>query len=453
LAEQTAQIDALQHAMKIFGILGRFALTAGVAVVGAASANAQQEDWTARFQATYIYQSKPAFDAPYSGPKSLSAEHERSYTFSATAYLGARLWEGGELYFNPEAIQGVALSEVTGLGGFTNGEIQKVAGPTLKLYRARLFLRQTIGLGGGGEAVASDDNQLAGSVDRNRLVFTAGNLSVIDIFGLNEYAGDPRTQFLNWSFLTFGAFDYAADLRGYTWGAAAEYIHGDWTLRAGRFMQPKESNGMELNTDLRSSYGDQAEVERRHLLGGRPGKLKLLAYRNVAEMASFEDAIAYGQTNGVTPDIGAVRKRQAKVGWGASLEQAAGADVGIFARVSAHDGRTETYAFTEIDRSLSLGGVIKGTSWRRSQDAVGVAIARNGISSSHQAYLGAGGTTFFLGDGNLRYAPESIFEAYYSLRARKGVYASLDWQYIRNPAYNADRGPVQVSSVRLHVEF
>jgi hypothetical protein len=453
LAEQTALIDALQHAMKVFGILGRSALAVGVTVVGAAGAHAQQEDWTARFQATYIYQSKPAFDAPYSGPKSLSAEHERSYTFSATAYLGARLWEGGELYFNPEAIQGIPLSEVTGLGGFTNGEIQKVAGPTLKLYRARLFLRQTIGLGGSSEAVASDDNQLAGSVDRNRLVFTAGNLSVIDIFGLNEYAGDPRTQFLNWSFMTFGAFDYAADLRGYTWGAAGEYYRGAWALRAGRFMQPKTSNGMELNTDLRSSYGDQVEIEHRHEVRGRPGRLKGLIYRNVAEMASFEDAIAYGQAHGVTPDISAVRKRQAKVGWGASLEQAVGTSAGIFARFSEHDGRTETYAFTEIDRSLSAGGVLRGGAWKRGEDTVGVAFARNGISNSHQSYLAAGGTTFFLGDGNLRYAPESIFEAFYSLRALKGVNVSLDWQYIRNPAYNADRGPVQVSSVRLHAEF
>jgi hypothetical protein len=424
-----------------------------LSLAAAAGTHAESEDWTARFQSTYIYQSKPAFDALYSGPKSLSAEHERSYTFSATAYLGARLWEGGELYFNPEAIQGVALSAVTGLGGFTNGEIQKVAGPTLTFYRARLFLRQTIGFGGGRDVLESDDNQLAGGVDRNRLVLTAGNLSVTDVFGLNEYAGDARTQFLNWSFLTFGAFDYAADLRGFTWGAAAEYVHGDWSLRAGRFMQPKESNGMELNTDLRSSYGDQAEFERRYLLAGRPGKVKLLAYRNVAEMASFEDAIAYGQANGVAPDITAVRKRQSKTGWGASLEQALGSDMGIFARVSAHDGRTETYAFTEIDRSLSIGGVVKGSSWKRAEDTLGVALARNGISSSHQSYLAAGGNTFFLGDGNLRYAPESIFEAYYSLRALKGVYVSLDWQHIRNPAYNADRGPVQVGSFRLHAEF
>lgn len=413
----------------------------------------ERENWSARFQATYVYQSKPSFDAPYSGPNSVRPQHERSYSFTSTAYLGLRPWHGGELYFNPEAVQGVPLSNVAGLGGLTNGEMQKVAGAELKLYRARLFLRQTWGLGGGEERVDADANQLAGSRDRNRVVLTAGNLAATDIFGLNEYAGDPRTQFLNWSFLTYGAYDYAADLRGYTWGAALEYYRDDWALRAGRFLQPAQSNGMRLDTRIFRSHGDQVEIERRHDIGGRRGKVQLLAFRNVAPMASFADAIAFGKASAATPDIASVRRSQTKIGWGLALEQAAGPDVGVFARFSMHDGKTETYAFTEIDRSLSAGVIVKGSRWGRSGDQAGVALARNGLSGSHRAYLAAGGTTFFLGDGRLDYRPESIVETFYSLGLAKSAWLSVDWQHIRNPGYNADRGPVQVASLRLHAEF
>lgn len=412
-----------------------------------------EERWNARFQATYVYQSKRPFEAPYSGPRSLRPEHERSYTFTSTAYLGFRPWRGGELYVNPEAVQGRALSEVSGLGGLTNGEIQKVARPRLSVYRARLFVRQTWGLGGGRETLEADANQLAGAVDRDRLVLTAGNVAVIDLFGLNEYAGDPRTQFLNWSFLTFGAFDYAADLRGYTWGTALEYYRGEWTLRAGRFLQPKQSNGMQLDTRIGRHFGEQVELEHRHALFGRPGKVQVLAFRNVARMASFSDALALGEAAGTVPDIEGVRRRQSKRGWGIGLEQALGAHAGAFARFSAHDGKTETYAFTEIDRSISAGAAVKGARWGRSADTLGLAFARNEISRSHRNYLAAGGTTFFLGDGGLHYRPEAVLEAFYSVGLGAGTRLTADWQRIRNSGYNADRGPVNIASLRLHWMF
>jgi hypothetical protein len=426
-----------------------FALSASAAFAQAAT----QEDWSLHAQATYVYQSKDAFPARYSGPNSLRPEHERSYTFSTTFYLGMRPWRGGELYVNPEGVQGVALSKVTGLGGFTNGEIQKAAGPNLTVYRARAFLRQTFELGGDREQVEADANQLAGSTSANRVVLTLGNIAVTDIFGTNTYAGDPRTQFLNWSFLTYGAYDYAADLRGYTWGAAVEYYRGDWTLRAGRFMQPRQSNGRRLNQHIVESYGDQVELERRHDLDGRPGKLQVLLYRNVASMAKFSEALALAQATGTTPDITAVRRSQSKVGVGVGAEQALSEDVGLFARASMHDGRTETFAFTEIDRSISAGAVIKGDRWRRGGDTFGVGLVQNAISKSHRDYLAAGGTTFFLGDGALTYRPERILEAYYSVGVVRGVFVTLDYQHIANPGYNADRGPVNVGSLRLHAEF
>ena len=412
-----------------------------------------QEDWSIHAQATYVYQSKDAFPARYSGPNSLRPEHERSYTFSTTLYLGVRPWSGGELYIDPEAVQGLALSRVTGLGGFTNGEIQKAAGPNLTAYRARAFLRQTFELGGEREQVEADANQLAGSVSANRFVLTLGNIATTDLFGSLTYAGDPRTQFLNWSFLTYGAYDYAADLRGYTWGIAGEYYRGDWTLRAGRFLQPRQSNGRRLNQHFLESYGDQIEVERKHELDGQPGKLQVLLYRNVASMAKFSEALALAQATGTTPDITAVRRSQSKLGVGLGAEQALADDVGLFARASMHDGRTETFAFTEIDRSISAGAVIRGDRWHRAADTFSVGLVQNGISKPHRDYLAAGGTTFFLGDGALSYRPERIVEAYYSVGVVKGVSVTLDYQHIANPGYNADRGPVNVGSLRLHAEF
>ncbi len=408
----------------------------------------------AHFQATYVWQSKQPFAAAYSGPNSLKPGKEKSYTFSATAYLGVRPWSGGELYFNPEAIQGVPLSNVSGLGGFTNGEIQKVVSPQLKFYQARLFLRQTWGFGGGTEPVESDANQLAGTLDKRRLVLSAGNLAITDLFATNQYAGDARTQFLNWSLLTYGAYDYAADARGYTLGTALEYFHDDWTIRAGRFLQPKQPNQQPLDHRIFQHYGDQIEIERTHRLGDRPGKLRVLAFRNRAVMSRFRDALDLAAQTGTTPDINAVRtQEQIKKGIGINLEQAIGSDFGLFARAMWSDGQTETYAFTEIDRSLSGGALIKGTAWSRERDVLGVAFARNGLSNAHRDYLAAGGLGFFIGDGRLNYRPENIFESFYNLNVVKEAWITLDMQHIQNPAYNADRGPVTVVSARLHYGF
>jgi hypothetical protein len=384
----------------------------------------------------------------------LSADKEKSYSFTATAFLGARLWQGGEIYFNPELSQGVPLSNLTGLGGFTNGEIARTAGPELKLYRARLFLRQSWNTGGERETVASDQNQLAGSMTKRRWVLTVGNFSVTDIFDNNAYNHDPRTQFLNWSLMDYGAYDFAADARGYTWGAALEWYYDEWALRAGRFIQPKESNGLALDPDIFAHYGDQLELEHGHDLAGHPGKLRALVFHNRAVMARFEDALNLAAATNTTPDLNAVRHNaQSKVGYGLNLEQELTSDVGLFARASWADGQTEAYAFTEIDNALSGGVLIQGGAWHRGEDSIGIAFARNGLSKAHRDYLAAGGLGFFLGDGRLNYRPEEIFETFYSLTVIKGSAISLNWQHITNPAYNGDRGAVNVFSVRGHTEF
>lgn len=415
---------------------------------------ADTENSNAKFQSTYVWQTKDAFPAAYSGANSLSNAHEKSYSFTATAAFGLRPWEGGEIYFNPELSQGVPLSNLTGLGGFTNGEMARTSGPRLTLYRARLFLRQTWGMGGGDEQLESDMNQLAGVVDKHRLVWTVGNLSVSDIFDNNTYNHDPRTQFMNWSIMNQGAFDYAADARGYSWGTAVEWYRDDWVLRAGRFIQPNQPNQTSLDTDIFTHFGDQVEIEHSHTLRHQPGKVRVLAFRNRVIMSRYRDALNLAAATNTTPDLNAVRTgEQIKYGFGLNIEQALNEDVGVFARAGWADGQTETYAFTEIDQSVSGGALIKGTAWGRTQDNIGIAFARNELSAAHRDYLIAGGMGFFIGDGKLNYQPELIFENFYNWQAMKNSWITADWQYIRNPAYNANRGPVNVLALRWHTEF
>ncbi|KWR85477.1 carbohydrate porin [Cupriavidus sp. IDO] len=404
-------------------------------------------------QTTYVWQRKPAFGAAYSGDNSLGPQRDKSYSWTATLDLGVRLWQGAEFHFNPEAVQGVPFSGLHGLGGATNGELAKVSGPNPTVFRARAFLRQTWGLGGGEEPVEAEFNQFATTVDKRRVVLTAGNVPVLDIFNAVEYAHDPRTQFLNWSFLTHGSFDYPADARGYNWGIALEYYYDDWAVRIGRFLQPIESNGLALDTRFMEHYGDMIELERRYLLAGQEGKARLLLWRNKAKMGAFRDAIAFGNANGATPAVADVRREHAKVGVGLSFEQKVGEDLGLFVRADWADDKTETYAFTEIGRSFSFGGILSGQRWGRPQDALGVGVAVNMLGSAHRDYLAAGGLGAFLGDGALNYGQERILEVFYSFQPVKHLWISPDFQYIQNPGYNRDRGPVKFYGVRFHAEF
>lgn len=414
----------------------------------------EQENWNAKFQSTYIWQRKRAFSAPYSGAMSLRPERERSYSLTATASFGYRPWAGGEAHLDLEGAQGIALSHLAGLGGPTNGELAKTAGSQFKMYRARAYLRQTWNQGGEQEAVESEAGQLAGMVDKRRTVLTVGNLAVIDLFDDNRYNHDPRTQFMNWSLMTQGAFDYAADARGYSWGAVLEWFHDDWEVRFGRFIQPKEPNGQPLDYRLFKHYGDQLEVAHAHHLAGQPGKLRALVFRNHTVMTRYGDALSLAGQTGEVPNLNAARYGvRSKHGFGINLEQALADDVGLFARGSWADGKTEIYAFTEIDRSLSAGLLIQGRQWGRANDTLGVGMARNFLSSTHRQYLAEGGMGPFIGDGRLNYKPENILEMFYSVGISKKSSISFDWQHIRNPAYNADRGPVNALAVRLHTEF
>lgn len=432
------------------------ALGAACASAPAFSGSNDYEESTARFQGTYIWQTKPHMPAAYSGQNSLQASREISYTATATAYLGMRTWQGGEVYLNPEITQGIPFSELSGSGGFTNGELTRTAGNRPKIYRQRLFLRQTWGLGGGDEVVEADLNQMAGTVDKNRIVLTVGNFSTLDIFDDNRYAKDPRVHFMNAGFMAPLSYDYAADARGFGWGFAVEWFQDEWAFRIGRMTGPKAPNMLPTDFQIAKHYGDQVEVERAHTLLGQPGKLRLLAWRNRAVLSTFKDALDYLKAN---PDadrqaILAVRKgEKIKYGAGINIEQAINDDLGFFLRAMKADGRTETYAFTETDGSIAVGFALKGAAWGRGMDTLGVGQAYNTLSADRRKYLEAGGISFFIGDGALNYKPEQLFEIYYSLNVWKNTFLSADYQRMRNPAYNADRGPADFFAVRLHGEF
>ena len=415
---------------------------------------AEPENWNLKLQSTYIWQSKPPVTSPYSGPHSLVGEREKSYSLTATAALGVRLGKATELYFDPEVAQGIPLSGLQGLGGFTNGEMARSSGSNPTLYRARLFVRHVINESSQAEDIESGMNQLGGSYAKRRWVLTAGNLSVLDIFDANSLAHDPRAQFMNWTLMTHGAYYYAADARGYSWGLAAEYYAEDWTIRVGRFIQPKEPNMLKLDSRIGAHYGDQVEFEKRYALDeNRPGVLRLLAFRNRAVMSRYADALALASATGSSPDINQARYgEQIKYGAGVNIEQRVAKDFGVFGRAMWADGKTETYAFTEVDRSMSAGASLNGSRWGRGDDVVAIGFAQNWLSASHRSVLAQGGQTFFLGDGALRYRQEQVLEAYYLFAPTKGVTVTFDAQRIANPGYNADRGPATFFGVRLHVE-
>jgi hypothetical protein len=412
-------------------------------------------------QTTYINQRYNNFTSSYSGQNSLSALNSMSYTWSGTLFFGARLAPNTDVYFNPEVISGVPFSGLVGLGGFSNGEATKANGAQAKFYSARAFVRQTINQEGSDVVLENEANQITQTVSANRVVLTGGQFSTLDIFDDSRYAKDPRVQFMNWGNMTYLAYDYAADARGYSWGLAGEWYRENWVLRASRMLAPKTPNGRDLNWQIFTAYGDQVEVERQHQIAELPGKVSVLAYRNKMILARFQDATNYVVANNAqgTQAINNVRTNyQYKTGIGINAEQALASDFGIYMRAFTSDGHTETMSFTEADNSLSVGMGLNGNRWSRPKDTVGLSLMINGLSSYRRNYLQAGGVSYFIGDyasptQTISYRPEQITELYYNATVVKNVLAGLNFQHISNPAYNAARGPVNILSFRIHAEF
>lgn len=438
---------------------------AGAATAAAASAAAPaaaKAPRSPRFalygQATYTQQGTDGFHAPYGGANSLSPRSARE-TADVTLFLGLRPWRDGELWVDPEIDQGFGLDDTVGLAGFSSGEAYKVGSraPYFRLQRA--FLRQTIPLGGGaGEVDGADElepgpNQFSEPLRPDRLVLTAGKLSVVDIFDVNRYAHDPRADFLNWSLIDAGTFDYAANAWGYSEGGAAEWYAGDWATRAGLFDLSVVPNSPTLDAGF-DQYQMDVELEHRHRLFGQSGKLDVTGFESRGRMALLTQAIAAGELHGGPPQLAAVRQYRKRDGVSLNLEQSLGAELGAFVRAGSASGDVETYEFTDIDRTLSGGLSLRGQSWHRAGDTLGIGGAINALSRARRQYLNAGGLGVLVGDGRLPHAGnEQILEAYYAAAVSSLLAVTVDAQWVQNPAYNRDRGPVAIGAVRLHLAW
>jgi hypothetical protein len=476
------------------------------------------ERWNIYGQLTWIDQAKLAFHAPYTNfgqpmtcdkdqtcGNSLSPDFAHSFTVTLTLYAGVKLWHGAELYFSPELLSELPFDDLTGLGmAVQNFELQKGGKPAPVVYPARLYLSQTFDLCSREDTkdvVVSNPRVLGKKLARRRVVLTLGRFSVIDFFDSNSYAGDLRRQLMNIAFMTYGAFDFTADARGYTHGGVAELFFDDWTARIGHTAPPKLPNRSDMDFSFGvfaglphspggQTYGDQVEIEHKHEIAGLAGAVRVLAYRNVEFIGRFVDAttlFAADQGNSAmnvgtamspaaqctdlggggvehgafanhisranAPDLCYARKLNTKVGIGINVEQAVAKDIGVFLRAMWADGQTEVQAYLPTDRSLSFGGLARGGRWGRRNDYAGVGFAAGWISKEHADYYRLGGIDGFVGDGKLNQAAELMAEAFYGANVTSSIWISGDYQLIANPGFNADRGPLHVIGGRFHAEF
>jgi high affinity Mn2+ porin len=425
----------------------------GVPVTPEQAEQVQPENWAVHEQGTITWLLQPAFRSSYQGPQSLSPAANGRETIDATLYAGFRPWPGAEIWLNPEVDQGFGLQDTFGVAGYPSGEAYKLGKTDPYFLVQRGFLRQTVDLGGGTEKLNPDLNQLGGTQTANRLVFTIGKYSIVDIFDTNTYAHDPRGDFLNWSIIDQGSFDYAANAWGYTYGGAAEWYQDWWTARAGVFDLSLTPNSVPLSPGFTQGQF-VAELEERHKLRDQPGKLKLLYWLTRGNLGTYLDAIALGAATGQTPSTGAVRSFRTKGGIGLNLEQQIAPDLGVFARASLSQGTVEEVDFTDINQSISAGLSLTGSRWARPDDTLGLAGAVNRISHQGKLYLAAGGLGGIIGDGQLPNAgPEQILETYYRVAVFSFAHVAFDYQFINNPAYNRDRGPVSIFTLQLHLQY
>jgi high affinity Mn2+ porin len=420
-------------------------------IVFALPSLAQDQNWNIHFQATSIGDVHGGFPSPYEGLNSLPPYIEKRVSITATVFFALRLGDHTVLVLDPELAGGKGFGMVTGLAGFPNGEIPRVASATPTPYLARGFIQNTWAIGDDVEMVEEDANQLGGRRPVKRFTLIAGKFALTDYFGVTTYSNDPREQFMNWSLMYNGAWDYPADSRGYTVGTMQELTMRAWSVRAAVTLEPTVANGPDLDTRALKNRGLAAEGERRYSPFGRAGAIKILGFINREHAGVFREALQLA--HGGVPDLGPTRRNgNKKYGFALTLEQALTPDIGVFSRYGWSDGKTESWAFTQIDRSVSGGISIGGRSWKRPLDRAGIGAVRNYLSGDQRTFLAAGGVGFIIGDGRLNYRPESIIEAYYAWKAAKDFTVSLDYQRVANPAYNRDRGPVNVESLRLHWE-
>lgn len=414
------------------------------------AAESRAENWSIHMQNTNVLQGHTGIRSPYVGQDSLHSSAEMRQTVSLDLLLGLRLWSGAEIHLDGLMWEGYGISNALGMAGFPNGEAFRKGTSAPNGNISRAFIRQTIGLGSEMEDAPSGSLFLKGRQHASRLTFTLGRMSAKDIFDNNAYANDARTQFMNWSLMANGAWDYPADSLGYTTGGAVElYLH-DWALRYGFFQVPNVSNGIAMDPHIWKAWAQVMELEHKHEISGHPGAVRFLAYANRANMGSFRQTLS----NPVRPaDITNSRAYRIKYGFGLNADQEIAQGVGIFTRLGWSNGEAESWSFTDVDSTASVGISAKGEAWSRPNDTLALACIVNSISSAHSIYHQQGGNGILVGDGTQTYGAEKIIETYYDIAVCQWLHFALDYQFAMNPAYNQDRGPVHIFGARMHWEF
>jgi high affinity Mn2+ porin len=409
------------------------------------------QNWAIHFDAVEVFQGQPGFHAPYSGTNSLHPGDNFRQTSDADLFFDVHIWPGGELYFNPEYYQGFGLGITHGLAAFPSGEAYKVGKYRGDVFIPRLFLRQVWGFGGEQEQLDANLLQLAEKVDISRLTLQVGKFSVTDVFDNNSFAHDPRGDFLNWAAVDALAFDYAADSLGYEYGIWLELNQQNWAARYGIFTVPRVANGLATDGHYSKAWQQLVEIEGRYSLFAHPGKVRLLGYLEQANMGSYRAVL-----DNPNLDLDLARTRRYRLTYGVVLnvEQEITKDLGAFLRLGFRDPNYEVWQYADVSKSFEIGLSLKGTAWNRPKDTVGLAEMLDALGHAQRDYFNAGGLGILIGDGKLpHYGLENVVEAYYNLEVLRGVNLTLDYQFAVNPAYNQDRGPINIFAARLRVGF
>lgn len=415
----------------------------------------EPELWSLHGQLTLTEQLHPPFKSPYQGRESLSGKFQAKETVSADLYAGLRLWKGAEAYADPELGQGYGFDNAYGVSAFPNGEAATAGYVYPHVYMARYFIKQVFALGEETESVEPGANQMGGSQPVDRLTLYAGRLYLPDYFDNNIYAHDARLNFTNWAIWESGAYDYPGNPRGYTNGVVAELNHERWALRYGVAENAGSLGGFDISPHVAAILSHNLEWEERYGPEGLEGRFRLLGFLNSGPMGDYGKALLLIR-RGLEANEAMDQARadgHVKRGLAFSLEQKAGEALGLFLRLSWNDGRNEDWSNTDIDRSVALGGQVKGIGWGREEDVIGLAATIGGLSAGHRDFLAAGGIGLQIGDGRLTYGPEKAVEAYYAVKLAEPLTFTLDAQLIVNPGFNRDRGPIPVLGGRLHAEF
>ncbi len=428
-----------------------------------AQTNIQKKDssWSIHFQMTAISQSHAGFKAPYKGNNSLADSTEVGATsLTGTLFLGKKLWKGAAIYFNPEISGGRGLSFAVGVAGALNGETYRVGNPEPSIFIARAYFQQQIPLGATSYEDAWDDvNQVKDKIPTSRITISAGKFAISDFYDDNSYSHDPRSEFFNWSLMSNGAWDYPANTRGYTMGVVAELIKPTWAIKLSSVAVPRIANAPKLEYVFGKAHSETIEFEKKIQIAKHPGALRFIVSNTYSKAPSYQNGLkAISTVNTqlldiISGDAEGTQYGGKKFGLGFSGEQELTNEIGLFSRLGWNDGKYATWAFTEIDQSFSLGLSVKGNKWNRPDDVAGIAIVSNGLSADHRNFLKAGGYGFIIGDGKLNYGHEAILETYYNAKLSKFFWVTADYQFVNNPAYNKDRGPVHVFAIRGHIEF